>query len=140
MNEVERYQEYLCSREWGVLKDLVRERANGICERCGRNPGYAVHHLTYIRKYQEKIEDLALYCEACHEFVHAKTGDDPARPPIDPRVRIDGFVPHLLCPYCGTGGDYLHHNYVVTYHRSEDAAETTVVNVSRGLAVKQQVP
>jgi hypothetical protein len=36
-----------------------------------------VHHLTYARKYKERLEDLAGWCNACHEFTHGKTDVDP---------------------------------------------------------------
>jgi hypothetical protein len=52
MDERERYQRYLCGREWGVLKEAVRRRCRGICERCNHYPMDHVHHLTYARKYQ----------------------------------------------------------------------------------------
>lgn len=58
MPEKERYQQYLCSREWAVLKEQVHKRSGGICERCGFHPLDRVHHLTYARKYKERLEDL----------------------------------------------------------------------------------
>jgi hypothetical protein len=38
-----------------------------------------VHHLTYARKYDEPIEDLAGWCNACHQFTHGKSDYDPRR-------------------------------------------------------------
>jgi hypothetical protein len=45
----------------------------------GLNSGtlYAVHHLTYARKYRERLDDLAGWCNQCHEFTHGKTDFDP---------------------------------------------------------------
>jgi len=74
----EKYKAYLCSREWALLRNAVRERCGGKCERCKVNEMECVHHLTYARKYQERIEDLAGWCNACHEFTHGKTDVDPA--------------------------------------------------------------
>jgi hypothetical protein len=43
-----------------------------------------VHHLTYARKYAEKLDDLAGWCNACHEFTHGKTDVDPASANANP--------------------------------------------------------
>jgi nucleoside 2-deoxyribosyltransferase len=73
-----KYSAYLCSREWSVLKEAVKARSGGICERCLVNPSDHVHHLTYERKYAERLEDLQDCCKQCHEFIHAKSDYDPA--------------------------------------------------------------
>jgi len=82
----EKYAAYLCSREWSVLKEAVKERSNGMCERCAINAMDHVHHMTYARKYAERIEDLQACCKPCHEFIHGKSDFDPAqfRPVIIP--------------------------------------------------------
>ena len=73
----EKYQAYLCSREWAERREAVRKRAGDKCERCNVLPMTAVHHLTYVRKYDEPIEDLQAICRQCHEFTHGKSGFDP---------------------------------------------------------------
>ena len=73
----EKYQAYLCSREWAKLKTAVHERADGVCERCGLFKIGAVHHLTYARQYAERLEDLAGWCVHCHNFTHDKHWMDP---------------------------------------------------------------
>lgn len=75
----EKYQAYLCSREWGLLREQVRKRAGGICERCRTKEMDHVHHLTYERKYRERLEDLQALCKPCHDFTHGKSDADPAR-------------------------------------------------------------
>lgn len=77
-DEKEKYNAYLCSREWGVLREAVRDRCGGFCERCNRNPMQQVHHQTYIRKYHEELEDLVAVCIGCHEFEHGKRNENPA--------------------------------------------------------------
>jgi len=67
--ERERYQRYLCSPEWNSKRNAVIERARGECEKCGRTARHA-HHLTYIRKYNERLEDLQALCEECHDGIH----------------------------------------------------------------------
>jgi len=74
----EKYAAYLCSREWGVLKKAVHERAGGVCERCCIHRIDHVHHLTYQRKYSERLEDLQGLCKPCHEFTHGLSAIDPA--------------------------------------------------------------
>ena len=98
-DEREKYSAYLCSREWGVLKRQVHERAGGKCERCKVNPIDAVHHLTYERKYAERLEDIQANCNGCHQFTHGHSDEDPARElHVDP-VRMDSES-NALCPIC----------------------------------------
>jgi hypothetical protein len=73
----EKYAAYLCSREWAVKREAVRERSGGKCERCHVLPMDHVHHLTYERKYREELEDLQASCKPCHEFTHGKSDFDP---------------------------------------------------------------
>jgi hypothetical protein len=80
MNEKERYQKYLASREWWTKRMAVMERCGGNCERCHSYPVDAVHHLTYIRKYDELLTDLQGICKACHDFIHARSNVDPCDP------------------------------------------------------------
>jgi hypothetical protein len=77
-NDKKKYAAYLCSREWSVLKEQVRARSGGVCERCRSNPMDACHHLTYENKYNESLEDLQAICTPCHEFTHGKSGYDPS--------------------------------------------------------------
>jgi len=91
----EKYAAYLCSREWSVLKEAVKDRSNGLCERCSVNAMDHVHHLTYKRKYEERLSDLQACCRQCHDFIHAKSEFDPAkdRPIVLPwcKRRIKSF-------------------------------------------------
>lgn len=74
----EKYAAYLCSREWSILKEAVKKRSGGLCERCRVVPGSAVHHLTYIRQYHENLDDLQHICSTCHRFTHGKSDVDPS--------------------------------------------------------------
>lgn len=84
-DQKEKYQAYLCSREWSEKKEAVRKRCNGVCERCKVNAMNAVHHLTYERKYAERLDDLQAICNGCHDFTHAKSQHDP-------RVKAPVFI------------------------------------------------
>lgn len=76
-DEKEKYAAYLCSREWAEKREAVRSRASNRCERCEVLPMAACHHLTYKRKYKERLEDLQAICNPCHEFTHGKNDIDP---------------------------------------------------------------
>lgn len=68
---------YYASREWALLKEQVKERADGICERCERRPIGQTHHLTYERFGHELLTDLQGQCDECHTFVSGKSNVDP---------------------------------------------------------------
>lgn len=76
-NEKEKYAAYLCSREWAEKREAVKKRAMGRCERCKVLDMDSCHHLTYERKYAEKLSDLQAICTPCHEFTHGKSDFDP---------------------------------------------------------------
>jgi hypothetical protein len=110
-NSREKYGLYMASREWGLLREGVRKRGNGRCERCKIAPIDHVHHLTYIRKYNEKLEDLEGLCYQCHEYLHGKSHfdplsvsrDDPAEvPPEQENPReVWAFLVGLIDPFDG---------------------------------------
>jgi hypothetical protein len=79
----EKRQAYYCSPQWGQLRRQVIERSGGLCERCDMRRGTAVHHLTYIRLYREKLTDLMHICKDCHEYTH---GISRKRSYGDPRL------------------------------------------------------
>lgn len=86
-----RYQQYLASREWAVLKQTVKRRSGGFCERSRSAdwtvdsnpwpwhnvPATQTHHLTYERLYHERPEDLLHVCAECHEYLSAVRDFDP---------------------------------------------------------------
>lgn len=84
-SDKEKYQAYLCSREWCERRESVKRRSGGKCERCRVNAMDHVHHLTYARKYAEPLEDLQALCKECHEFTHGKSN-------YDPRVNAPVFI------------------------------------------------
>lgn len=68
-----KYQKYITSQEWYDLKiDLLKIRGCK-CEKCGkkkRPTGLHIHHLTYVRLFKEKAEDLLILCPTCHMKIH----------------------------------------------------------------------
>lgn len=75
------YRRYLASREWALLKEAVRRRSDGRCERCRHGEYEETHHVTYERIGNERLEDLMAVCSLCHKFLSGKTDYDPANPP-----------------------------------------------------------
>lgn len=96
MTRSERHR-YYASREWALLKERVRERSGGNCERCGDRPYEQTHHLTYERLGNELLEDLQGLCAPCHEYVSGRRHDDPALPEFHIYPRYDN-ASYLLCP------------------------------------------
>ncbi|MBN2243859.1 MAG: hypothetical protein JW793_14330 [Acidobacteria bacterium] len=72
------YQKYLASREWALLKEQVKQRSQGRCERCLVCEYDSIHHLTYERIGKEDLRDLQAVCRRCHEFLSGKREDDQA--------------------------------------------------------------
>ena len=84
------YQAYLASRDWALKREAVRERSGGRCERCWANGMDAVHHKTYERVGNERLDDLQAICDPCHEFLSGKTNADPIS---------DGVAVYLAGPF-----------------------------------------
>ena len=64
------YQAYLSSPEWRARKEQkVKEQGGMWCSVCGEIGPTDLHHLTYDHLGKEPMNDLALLCRVCHEFV-----------------------------------------------------------------------
>ena len=110
--EAEKYQLYLCSREWNEKRRAVHERAGGICERCHKKKINAVHHLTYIRKYRERLTDLQGLCFPCHDYVHNREKGIDVPDPIydmdeewEPKSLGTPPAKVVVCAICKQPGD-----------------------------------
>jgi hypothetical protein len=64
------YRWYLGHEFWREKCEYVFKRANGKCEKCGKRPPTEVHHLTYIRVFQELPSDLLAVCRQCHAEIN----------------------------------------------------------------------
>ena len=82
----ERYRAYLDSPEWKAMRKAVKKRCNNVCERCHKFRVDEVHHLTYDRVFNERLEDLQGLCVPCHRFLHGDSGIDPCQPSISVKV------------------------------------------------------
>jgi hypothetical protein len=68
----DRYTDYLISHEWKEKRQQVLDRANGLCEQCGK-PAGEVHHLSYKNVGNEPLSDLVALCYWCHHKAHGTT-------------------------------------------------------------------
>jgi 5-methylcytosine-specific restriction endonuclease McrA len=64
------YSWYLGSAFWRERRGHILHRANYTCERCGKLPATEVHHLTYVRVFNELPSDLVALCKQCHAEIH----------------------------------------------------------------------
>lgn len=55
---------------WFNLRDHARSRGCGKCEYCQRRPARALHHRTYEREGRERLEDVMMVCDSCHDLIH----------------------------------------------------------------------
>lgn len=69
-DEVVIYEVYIRSESWRQKRLQVLRRARGICERCNEWPVVNVHHITYERLGDERLEDLLGVCICCHDLLH----------------------------------------------------------------------
>jgi hypothetical protein len=66
----EQYEDYLESDEWKHRRELVIERAGGVCESCLERRATQVHHVNYHSLYCEVLWDLRAVCKECHKKIH----------------------------------------------------------------------
>lgn len=59
---------------WWSLKDDAKRRARNRCEFCRLRPIYDLHHRTYERQFNERIEDVMAVCRRCHQAIHGLLG------------------------------------------------------------------
>jgi hypothetical protein len=74
-----RYHAYLQSAGWRWLVRQVKQRCEGICERCHVNDMADTHHLTYARVFHERLDDLLGVCRSCHEYLSGRSQFDPVK-------------------------------------------------------------
>ena len=69
-----KYGRALSSIRWRALRKKVLDRDNHVCRICleGGRPWneLEIHHLSYEHLGQERPEDLATLCSACHGRTH----------------------------------------------------------------------
>lgn len=65
----EKYHNYLKSHEWFEKRNRIMAKYKFKCVLCF-NRADIVHHLTYMRIFEEDERDMIPLCDSCHKFVH----------------------------------------------------------------------
>lgn len=78
MREIARYDFYNTDK-WRKLRQLVINRAGGICEVCTVNKGTIAHHIEWVNDNNVhnvyivwNINNLQCVCQDCHNKIHMK--------------------------------------------------------------------
>uniref|UniRef100_A0A6M3L6M0 Putative homing endonuclease n=1 Tax=viral metagenome TaxID=1070528 RepID=A0A6M3L6M0_9ZZZZ len=64
------YDGYINSKEWKAKRRAAFLHYGKACQICGSTQELSVHHLTYERLGREKMKDLQVLCNSCHENTH----------------------------------------------------------------------
>lgn len=72
VNRRKEYKDFLNTPYWKDTRDLVIERDENKCARCGSKEDLHVHHLTYVNhgKEMDHMDDLVTLCHSCHQEEH----------------------------------------------------------------------
>jgi phage terminase large subunit GpA-like protein len=65
-----RYENYLTTAHWRLVRRRVFERFDWKCGQCGSSGPLHAHHLTYERRGRELRSDLVALCRECHQRWH----------------------------------------------------------------------
>ena len=69
----DRYDKFMKSVEWWIIRDAKLSIAGYRCEECGAEGPLDVHHLTYDRfGGDERMTDLQVLCRPCHNQAHGR--------------------------------------------------------------------
>lgn len=66
------YRDYLTTQHWEDTRKRKLSLVGGRCEKCPRSAPLEVHHLTYERLGEERMEDLQTLCRICHCREHGR--------------------------------------------------------------------
>ncbi len=64
------YQNYLLSDWWALVRRKALQAAGFRCQLCNSPEKLQVHHRSYANIGNEKLGDLTVLCEDCHEVFH----------------------------------------------------------------------
>lgn len=66
------YHDYMLSERWRLKRGIVIRVCGFQCQRCGSKHDFRnrlqVHHYTYERLGDERLDDLVALCKACHKI------------------------------------------------------------------------
>lgn len=70
MNQKQKYDNYIKSFKWRQKRlEFISQHPTGRCF-CGEYKDLHVHHATYDRLGNERLDDLRLVCHSCHDMIH----------------------------------------------------------------------
>jgi len=64
--QIEYRNGYLRSEHWQEVRKRKLKQAGYACEICHKKTKLDIHHLTYIRLGNERLDDLQALCRSCH--------------------------------------------------------------------------
>ncbi|MDF2591937.1 MAG: hypothetical protein K0S75_1403 [Clostridia bacterium] len=67
------HNDYLNTQHWELARSAVLKRDENRCADCGisnEKKPLEVHHITYIRRGKEHLDDLMTLCQDCHQERH----------------------------------------------------------------------
>lgn len=71
------YGDYLRTQHWQRVREDTVRRAGRTCQLCNAEGPLEVHHRTYVRRGEERPDDLVALCAYCHEVFH-EVQEEPA--------------------------------------------------------------
>jgi hypothetical protein len=73
-----RYETYLQSSQWKARRKYILTAGRHRCQVCSSKDALHVHHRSYKRLGDERIDDLVVLCKTCHDLFH-QNGRMPVR-------------------------------------------------------------
>lgn len=64
------YHKYLTTYHWELVKQTKLDEVDHRCQVCYSPKKLNVHHRTYERLGNEKLTDLTVLCQECHQLFH----------------------------------------------------------------------
>lgn len=64
------YKAYLMSKDWERLRNQKLSAVGSTCQICNSPDNLHIHHRTYKRIYNERLNDLTVLCGSCHLLFH----------------------------------------------------------------------
>lgn len=71
LEDIRAYRDYLESPHWQAFKEWALLARGRRCEMCGRSDQVDVHHLSYLRRGHERLDDVQVLCRDHHRQAHA---------------------------------------------------------------------
>lgn len=69
------YRQYLTSQHWRSFRETVLYFWDYSCCLCNQKSKLEVHHRTYVRLGNEKLQDCVVLCNQCHKKNHEKLAE-----------------------------------------------------------------